>query len=81
MNDGSQLKDLRETLFASIAALKEGSLDKDKAMAINSLAQTLINTGKLEIDFIKATNSKNSTGFIIGDTKVMQLLPEAEKKS
>lgn len=78
-----QLKDLRTILFESSKALKDGSLTPEKAREINFMAQTLINSGKLEIDFIRATNSKNSTGFIIGDTKVMQSLqslPESEQK-
>ena len=61
----NKIDDLRNHLFATI----EGLLDVDKPMELErartvaTVAQTIINSGKLEVDFIEATGA-GGTGFI-----------------
>lgn len=51
------LDDLREQLFETLKDLrnKDRALEIDRAKAISDVAQTFINSAKVEVDFIKAT--------------------------
>lgn len=55
---------LRSHLFATLEGLRNGSVEVDKARAINETAQVLINSAKAEVDFMKATGNKTASGFI-----------------
>lgn len=54
----NKMVDLRNHLFATIEALqdKDEPMDLARAKAIADVSQTLINSVKVEIDFIKATD-------------------------
>jgi hypothetical protein len=54
------IDDLRAVLFDTLAAAKDGSLDIERIRAINDVAQTLVNTAKAEIDYLKVTGSAGS---------------------
>jgi hypothetical protein len=51
------MDDLRNHLFATLEALQDPDkpMDVDRARAVNHTAQTLINSAKVEVDFIEAT--------------------------
>lgn len=49
----------------SIRDVRSGTLDVSKAKAVNSIAQTLINSAKVEIDFYRA-NKRHSSQFLQG---------------
>lgn len=51
------LDDLREQIFETLKDLrnKEKPMDVDRAKAISEVAQTFINSAKVEVDFMKAT--------------------------
>lgn len=55
---------LRNTLFETLNAVKDGTLDLDRAKLINDTAQTIINTAKAEVDFMRVTGSNTATDFI-----------------
>ena len=57
---------LREHLFDTLRALKdkENPMDLDRAKVVSEVAQTIINTAKLEVDLAKATGSKAANAFI-----------------
>lgn len=57
------IQDLRELLFDTIQGVKNGTVDTDKARVIGDLSQVMVNTAKVEVDFIKATNGDDS-GFL-----------------
>lgn len=57
MND---ITSLREHLFAAIAGVKSGDLDLDKARAINEIGKTIVDTAKVEVDYLKATGGGES---------------------
>lgn len=69
---------LRTHLFDALAGLKDGTVAIEKAKAISDVAQTIINTAKVEVDYAKATGQKGSTfldkptGFPAGITGVTQ---------
>jgi hypothetical protein len=58
----NKLTDLRDHLFETIELLKDednNSMTVEKAKAIAAVAQTIINTAKLEIDFVKAVDGSD----------------------
>jgi hypothetical protein len=59
-----KIQDLRHHLFECIEMLKDGEMEIDKAKAISEVAQVIINSAKLEVQFIKEMGSNRHTGFI-----------------
>jgi hypothetical protein len=53
---------LRAHLFGALEALrdKQNPMEVDRARAISDLAQTVINTAKVELDFLKHTGAEKS---------------------
>jgi hypothetical protein len=66
--NNKSLADVRTHLFAALDGLKDGSMAIDKAMAIRDIGQTLINSAKVEVDFLRVTDGQAS-GFIESATK------------
>lgn len=62
----NKIEDLRNHLFSALEGLadEEKPMDIARAKAIADVAQTIINSAKVEVDFINATGLKNGTGFI-----------------
>jgi len=60
----NKMSDLRDHLFETLEALKDkdAPMDLDRAKAIRDVAQTLVNSAKVEVDYIKAA------GEIMGQT-------------
>lgn len=62
----NKIQDLRNHLFATL----EGLMDDDKPMdlgraeAVAKVAQVIINSAKVEVDFMSKLDSRYSTGFI-----------------
>lgn len=50
------INDLRETLFETLNEIKSGAIDLDKARAINEVSKTIIDTAKVEVDYLKVNN-------------------------
>lgn len=48
---------MREIIFDSMKMIKEGKLTPDEAKSISILGQTIVNSVKVEVDFIKASGS------------------------
>lgn len=57
---------LRAHLFGTLAALrdKDNPMDLDGARAVSQVAQTIINTAKVEVEFVKATGQTSTTNFM-----------------
>jgi len=55
------MEDLRESLFSTLQALKDGSMDIDKARAVNEVAKTIVDTAKVEVDYLKTTGGGESS--------------------
>jgi hypothetical protein len=68
------IDDLRRVLFDTINAVKDGQLDITKASIINDLSRTLVDTAKVEVDFLRVTKSDSST-FIAPATPAPVALP------
>ena len=55
------ISDLRETLFATLEGVKNGTLDLDKARAVNEVAKTIVDTAKVEVDYLRTTGGGESS--------------------
>ena len=64
----NRIEDLRNHLFATIEALQDedNPMEVGRAKAISDVAQTIINSAKVEIDFIRATEREPESGFFEG---------------
>jgi hypothetical protein len=62
----NKIEDLRNHLFATIEALsdEENPMELNRAKAISDVAQTIINSAKVEVDFLKITGAVEGSGFI-----------------
>lgn len=60
----NNVNDLREHLFTALKGLKEGTIDVDRAKAMSEVAQVIINSAKVEVEFAKATGGTSGTGFL-----------------
>jgi hypothetical protein len=62
----NKIEDLRNHLFATLEKLQddEDPMDLDRAKTIASVAQVIVNSAKIEVDFIKVTGQEKGTGFI-----------------
>jgi len=60
------INDLRAHLFAVLAGLrdKENPMDIERAKAISDVAQVVINSAKVENEFLKLNGSDSGSGFL-----------------
>jgi hypothetical protein len=56
------INDLREHLMQTLASLRDrdNPMEPDRARAVAQVASVLVDTAKVEVDYIKATNSDRS---------------------
>jgi hypothetical protein len=55
------IEDLREHLFAAIAGVKNGTVSLEQAKTIGDLSQVVVNTAKVEVDYLRATEAGESS--------------------
>jgi hypothetical protein len=65
------IEDLREMLFATIELLQTGKISIDRAEAISGIAQVMVASAKVEVEFAKAAGLKSSA--FLGSS--LQMLP------
>lgn len=61
MSHDHTLQGLRAHLFAALQGVKDGSLELDQARAINELGKTIVDTAKVEVDYLRTTGGGEST--------------------
>lgn len=59
----SDITALRSILFDTLKGIKDGSVDIGKAKAINAVAQTIVDSARVEVEYLAATGG-NSSSFI-----------------
>jgi hypothetical protein len=69
----NKIEDLRNHLFATLEALQdeENPMEIDRAKAIADIANVIVNSAKVEVDFLKVTGKDRGTGFIPEDVKLL----------
>jgi hypothetical protein len=68
------LDTLRTLLFDTLRSVKDGNMDLDRARGVNEIAKTLVDTAKVEVDFVRATDANHSE-FISGERADAPKLP------
>lgn len=63
MTGHKNIDDLRTLLFETIEAVKSGEMDIDRAKAISSLSQVMVNSAAVEAKHLQAIGQKGS-GFL-----------------
>lgn len=72
------VNDLREALFETLEQLKAGKIDVHQAKAVSEVAQTIINTAKVEVDYCRVTEQRSGSGFLPDEPQqVPRKLPRA----
>ena len=68
----NKIEDLRNHLFAAIEGImdEEKPLELDKAKAVAELAQVIINSAKVEVDFMTKIGGKG-TNFIPSEDRLL----------
>ncbi|WP_430230999.1 hypothetical protein [Nitrosomonas communis] len=61
----NNIEELRGILFEAIRGVKDGTLDLEKAKVIEGLSQTIINSAKVEVDYLRVTEGVGGTSFMI----------------
>lgn len=54
------ITDLRAALFAAIEGVTNGTLSLDQAKTVSELSQVIVNTAKVEVDYLKAGGASSS---------------------
>lgn len=57
------ITELRTALFETLRAVRAGEIDLDRARQVNEIGKTLIDSAKVEVDYLRATGGGES-GFI-----------------
>jgi len=62
----NKIEDLRNHLFAALEALadEDKPMEIERAKAISDVAQTIINSAKVEVDYMKQVGGRPVSGFI-----------------
>ena len=68
----NKLVDLRNHLFAALEALQDSEkpMELERAKAIAEVAQVVINSAKVEVEFLRATGAIEGSGFIPADRQL-----------
>lgn len=78
----NKVEDLRNHLFATLEALQDEDkpMDLERAKTIAGVAQTVINSAKVEVDYLRATGAVKGSGFIPDEPRsALPPIPAAEK--
>lgn len=77
----TKIEDLREHLFATLEELRDQDkpMELDRAKAIADVAQTIINSAKVENEFLKLSGKSEGSGFIPAAPRGPQPLKLATK--
>jgi hypothetical protein len=82
----NKITDLRDHLFETLEALKDPDkpMELDRAKAISQVAQTIIDSAKVEVELVKALNARDlasvrpgSSFFAVEDAERPKMLTSA----
>lgn len=61
--------DLRDHLFATLDGLRAGTMDVERAKAISEVAQTIINSAKVEVEAARLVGGDEAPRFLAAGEK------------
>lgn len=70
----SDITTLRQHLFETLEALKDDKnpMDIERAKAVNETAQTIINSAKVEVDYMRISGASASSTFLPAAAQLAQ---------
>lgn len=73
----NKIEDLRNHLFEALEALKdpEKPMDLERAKAISDVAKRVIDSAKVEVDYLRVTGQMSGSGFIPPDRQLPGAAP------
>jgi len=74
VSETKTIGDLRTALFAAIDGIKAGTLSLDQGRAINDLSKTIVDSAKVEVDYLRVTEGTKAP-FIEGAASDKPALP------
>ena len=69
------IDDLRRRLFETIDGVRAGTVTLDQARTISDLSQVIVNSAKVEVDYVRATDAAYRSRFL--ETPAVPALPPA----
>lgn len=60
MSKNKTIGDLRDVMFDTLQLLKDKKITVEEAKAMSDIGQTIINSAKVEVDYIRANNGGES---------------------
>jgi len=70
------INDLRDVLFQVLEAVKSGTMDLDKARAINDLSKTIVDTARTEVEYLRTLGGGESAFLGVGESSGTPPVPE-----
>jgi hypothetical protein len=64
----NKITDVRNLLIEAMEKVNDGEMDINHAKAMAAIGQVLVNSAKVEVDFLKISKSEGS-GFLVEGTK------------
>lgn len=79
----NKIEDLRNHLFETLEALKdeEKPMELDRARAIADVAKVIVESAKVEVNFLKVTGALRSTNFLPDGDEAKPPLPVGRQLS
>lgn len=76
----NKIDDLRNHLFETLEALKDEDkpMDLDRARAVAEVAKVIVESAKVEVNFLKVTGAIRSTNFLPMDGDEQPAAPRAQ---
>lgn len=74
----NKMEDLRNHLFSALEALgdKDEQVDLDRMRAISDIAQVLINSAKVEVEYLKVAGGKGTKFLQSPESEPLRLVKE-----
>lgn len=71
----NNLDELREHLFATLRGVKDGSMDIDRAKTVVQVADALIDSARVEVEFTRVTGRESGSRFLPAPDDANKPLP------
>lgn len=73
----NDITELRSLLFATIRAVRDGTLELDRARVVNEIGKTLTDTARVEVEHLRVNPDAGNTRFLqaAGDGEEQQRPP------
>lgn len=68
---GQDLAALRAVLFATLREVRAGTIDLDRARAVNQIAGTLIDSARVEVEYRRVVDDAGRSTFVEGDQEAL----------